>query len=182
MDAEDLTLSTTIQRMVDNPLLTPAEKIEQVRRRPGDPKVGKVEASTNELTRIGALVYIRRRLWRHELAAARFKSEYEALFGLQPGALDMSAIRVDGGRTTTDAKMAHRIDSGARLTGIIQTLGPTDTDRLVAAIVFASPVSERVDKMPGGLPNGRHVVAEVSALLSALDIVAEEYGYMTRAA
>jgi len=177
---EDLNAETIVTRIVDDPYISDAELAEQRRRHPDRAHMlGKVKALSNEVERIGALIYIRRRLAHHEQAAARFKADYEALFGLQPGALDMSSIRVDGGKVTADDKMVNRIHRGRRLVAVIEVLGPVNTNRVVAAIVLASPISERVDQMPSG-PNRRQVVTEVHALLDALDTVAEEYGFKVR--
>jgi hypothetical protein len=43
--------------------------------------IGKVWVEENAITRIGALVFIRRREAHHELAAERFKGLYEARYG-----------------------------------------------------------------------------------------------------
>lgn len=147
----------TEKRMVPDPSMTDAEYWHQFRQeteraerkgRKADHEIGKVEVDENAITRIGALVFIRRRLDHHERAAERFKSSYEALYGAGNPALDPSRVQVDTSPIAHDAGMAARVDRGRELRAVHDHLGKPAFDRLVALLVLCVPAGEGLHWRP----------------------------------
>jgi hypothetical protein len=169
-------------RLVPDPSMTDAEFIHQRAENPTKPNIGKVLVQENTVTRIGALAFIRRRLHHHEIAAQRFKSDYEALFGSGVPALDNARPVVDTSKVAHDSGMASKIDRGAGLRAAMDYLGKDARDRVIACIVLCIPCEDAADILPSGEPNRRHVKREVDALLDALDSLSTFWGCRTRAA
>jgi hypothetical protein len=145
------------KRRVPDPSMTDAEYLYQHRReaeraqregRRPRADLHKIEVESNAITRIGALVFIRRRLDHHERAAERFKSSYEALYGAGNPALDPSRVQVDTSPIAHDAGMAARVDRGRELRAVHDHLGKPAFDRLVALLVLCVPAGEGLHWRP----------------------------------
>lgn len=172
----------TQSRLVPDPSMTDSEYYAQRSANPTKPNIGRVWVEERPVTRIGALAFIRKRLHHHEIAAERFKSDYEALFGSGVPALDNARPVVDRSPVAHDSGMAAKIDRGASLLAAMEFLGPIPRDRIIAAVVLAIPCDDNAAVLPSGEPNRRHVKREVDALLEALDSLSSFWGYRTRAA
>ena len=139
------------KRLVQDPSMTDAEYWHQINReneraerkgRKADREIGKIEVEENAITRLGALVYIRRREAHHEMAAERFKSLYEHMYGCGNPALDPSRVQVDTSPIAHDAGMAGKIDRGRDLASAISRLGKPASDRLIALLVLCIPAGD----------------------------------------
>jgi hypothetical protein len=172
----------TQSRLVPDPMMTDSEYYAQKANNPTKPNIGKVWVEERPVTRIGALAFIRKRLHHHEIAAERFKTDYEALFGSGVPALDNARPVVDRSPIAHDSGMAAKIDRGASLLAAMDFVGPIARDRIIAAVVLAIPCEDAASTLPSGLPNRRHVKREVDALLDALDSLSTFWGYRSRAA
>ena len=141
----------TRSRLVPDPSMSDAEYIHQ-RRKEGDRAqatgtkpnldIGKVWASENIITRLGALAHIRRRQHHHERAAERFKSLYEARYGCGNPGIDPSRIMVDSSPIAHDSGMAAKIDRTRELDDALTALGKPAFDRLVTLLVLCIPAGE----------------------------------------
>lgn len=138
--------------------------------------IGKVWASENTVSRIGALAFIRppKRQDHHERAAERFKSLYEARYGATGGAMDPSRIQVDTSAMAHDSGMASKIDRTAAIKDAEDHLGKPMFNELVRVIVLESPVGEGLTSRPAQ--------RAADNLLDILDILAEFWGAKSRAA
>lgn len=182
----------TNSRLVPDPMMTDAEflhkqGIERERaQRLGvkpDLNVGKAWATENSVTRLGALCFIRppRRQPHHEHAAERFKSMYEALYGVGSPALDASRVVVDTSPIAHDSGMAGKIDRSGQLRAV-EAHDKAMFNRLVALLVLCIPVSEYAPKASSGRTNDRRVKQLVSEALDDLDRLSELWGLQRRAA
>jgi len=163
---------------VDDPMMTTAQLVHE-RAKAGNRLVGRVNVTSNAMTRIGALCYVRRRLGHHEKAAERFKSLYESLYGSGMPAVDAGRIQVDTSIQAHDNGIAGRLDRGVDLDSARRALGPKAFDLLVAIVVLGAPCDHMADVLPSGEPNRRHVARCVDDLLSHLDRLADWWGYKT---
>lgn len=179
-------------RMVPDPSMSDAEFLHQqtLERERADRagtkpnlNVGKVWASENAMTRIGALAFIRppRRQDHHEKAAERFKTGYEAMFGSGTPALDNSRPVVDTSPIAHDSGMAGKIDRGYDMRRLIYglngkppILSQAETDILVATLVLCIPAGRGLSSRPRQ--------RSVDSLLAALDSLSNFWGYKSRAA
>ena len=164
-------------REVDNPLLTDGllysgQKNAHVR----------VTVEENAMTRIGALCFIRKREDHHERAAAEFKSLYEARYGGQGGAMDPSRVQVDTSPIAHDSGMAGKIDRTVKLEMALKAMDKSTKDRLVACLVLGVSCEDQSDTLPSGRANMRQSGKCVEETLAALDWLATQWGYRTRAA
>jgi len=175
-------MGNTTSRLVPDPSMTDAEYYAQRQANPTKPQIGKVWVEENPVTRMGALAFIRKRLHHHEIAAERFKTDYEALFGSGVPALDNARPVVDRSPVAHDSGMAAKIDRGASLLAAMKYLGADGRDRIIACVVLAIPCEDAAARLPSGEPNRRHVKREVDALLDALDSLSTFWGYRSRAA
>lgn len=142
----------------------------------------RVTVEENAMTRIGALVFIRRREKHHERAAEEFKSLYEARYGGQGGAMDPSRVQVDTSPIAHDSGMAGKIDRTVKLEMAIQALPKPSLDRLVACLILGVTCEDQSDTMPSGKANMRQAGRCVDETLDALDTLSTIWGYRTRAA
>lgn len=159
-------------RSVDDPMETTAQLVAKRAKKPGDPRVGKIDVMGNAMTRIGALCFVRRRLKHHDRAAERFKSLYEGLYGSGMPAVDAGRISVDNSITAHDGGIAGRLDRGAALGFAIDMLGKPAADLVVAVVVLGVTCSS-LASLPGWRAR-EHVVDE---LLAALDRLSDKWGY-----
>jgi hypothetical protein len=138
--------------------------------------IGRVWASENAMSRIGALCFIRppRRQDHHERAAEQFKSLYEARYGLAGGSMDPSRVQVDRSPIAHDSGMAAKIDRTSAIKDAETYLGHDDFNELVRVIVLESPVGEGLTSRPAQRAAER--------LLHILDLLAELWGAKSRAA
>jgi hypothetical protein len=164
-------------RKVDDPSMSDSEYLYQRAKRPENPDIGKVWATENALTRIGALCYVRRRERHHEKAAEVFKAMYEALYGCGSPAMDASRVQVDTSPIAHDSGMAAKIDRGWRIAEAIKFLGEERANRIIACVVLCIKCEDGADVMPSGERNRRQVMREVTGLLSALDMLAGHWGF-----
>lgn len=168
-------------RRVPDPMLTDAEYYHKRGQRPHDPNVGKAWVTENAIERIGALCFIRppRRQPHHEEAAHRFKSMYEALYGVGSPALDASRVVVDTSPIAHDSGMAGKIDRSGQLRAV-EAHDKAMFNRLVALLVLCIPVSEYAPKASSGRTNDRRVKQLVSEALDDLDRLSELWGLQRR--
>lgn len=125
--------------------------------------IGKVWVEENAITRIGALVFIRRREAHHELAAERFKSLYEARYGAGNPSMDPGRIQVDTSPIAHDSGMAAKLDNTWQLDVARATMGKEAFDRLVALLVLEIPVGNGLTSRPRQRSIDR-VLADLDAL------------------
>jgi hypothetical protein len=167
-------------RIIDDPMMSDAELIHQ--RSKGNRHAGKIGATGNAMTRIGALCYIKHRLRHHEMAAEWFKGAYEAIYGggMAP-AIDPGRIQVDTTITAHDGGMAARLDGARSLQEVFGLIGNAARDRIIACIVLGIPAGSDAPQLPNGDVNQRRRKAAVVALLGDLDFVAELRGWKAAA-
>lgn len=170
-------MSVIQNRLVPDPAMSDAEYYHQRSVNPGRPNIGRVYVSSNELTRIGALVYIRRRLHHHEMAAERFRNLYEARYGLGVPAMDASREPVDRSPVAHDSGMAAKLDRTRAIESAIDHLGMDAANRIIACVVLCRPCGHMT--YDSGW-RARHL--SVDALLEALEALSEFWGYSQRAA
>lgn len=163
------------QREVDNPLITDGLAYSGQRN-----AHLRVMVDENAITRIGALVFIRRRQKHHEEAAEDFKARYEALFGSGVPALDNSRPVVDRSPIAHDSGMAAKIDRGHKVLEVMKMLGKANTNVLVDMLILETPCSEYADMMPSGQRNQRQIRAMEDERLAVLDALSELWGYASR--
>jgi hypothetical protein len=164
-------------REVDNPLLTDGLAYSGQRN-----AHLRVSVEENAMTRIGALCFIRKREDHHERAAAEFKSLYEARYGGQGGAMDPSRVQVDTSPIAHDAGMAGKIDRTIKLEVALKAMDKLTKDRLVACLILGVSCEDQSATLPSGRANRRHSSRCVEETLAALDWLATQWGYRTRAA
>lgn len=164
----------TQNRLVPDPSMTDSEFYAQRAANPTKPQLGKVWVEENAMTRIGALVFIRRRLRHHEEAAERFKNLYEARYGSGNPAMDPSRVQVDTSPIAHDSGMAGKIDRTWQIKDAEDKLGKSSFDRLVACIVLCIPAGEGLSSRPRQ--------RNVDQLLDDLDSLSTLWGYRSRAA
>lgn len=172
-------------RVVDNPMLTDGLKYAPpaaTKPRKGSvvftterPKqqLTRITVEENAMTRIGALCFIRRRQAHHEAAAERFKSMYEAFYGIGNPAMDPSRVQVDTSPIAHDSGMAGRIDNARKLNDLERSHGHL-FNRLVALLVLCVPAGEGQTSRPRQ--------RSVDQALADLDHLAELWGAKQRAA
>jgi len=160
-------------RYVDNPLYTAG--LATYHAETGQPERRQIQATSNPMSRIGALCYIRARQPHQELAGQEFKTLYEARYGSGGGAVDASRVQVDTSHSNgNDAGMASRIDRTRKLYDAESGLGKARYNRLVALLVLCAPAGEGLHWR-----DRKDAVAEV---LLDLDRLAAVWGYMSRSA
>lgn len=164
-------------REVDNPLYT--EGLATYHAETGRLEQRKTTVTSNAMTRIGALCFIRpapkgSRMPHHERAAEWFKSTYEACYGSGAPAVDPSKEPVDTSLTAHDAGMAEAIDRARELRDVETSLGKPRYDRLVALLVLGIPAGE-------GL-HWRLRKEAVAQVLADLDQLAQARNFMAEAA
>lgn len=164
-------------REVDNPLLTDGLAYSGQRN-----AHMRVTVEENAMTRIGALVFIRKREDHHERAAAEFKSLYEARYGGQGGAMDPSRVQVDTSPIAHDSGMAAKIDRTVKLEMAMKAMDKDSLDRLVACLILGVTCEDQSDTLPSGKANMRQSGRCVDETLAALDALSTMWGYRTRAA
>lgn len=164
-----------VARQVDNPMLTDGLAYSGQRN-----AHMRVTVEENAMTRIGALVFIRKREDYHERAAEEFKSLYEARYGGQGGAMDPGRVQVDTSPIAHDSGMAAKIDRTTKIKIAEDALGKVSFNRLVACVVLGIPFSEMAPVSPTGRPNDRFVAKHASMLLEDLEALAELWGYASR--
>jgi hypothetical protein len=195
------TLTAEIKRMIDNPFEADGEFYHQ---RLSDPTyAGKHEVTSNELTRIGALCFIpkfdpRKHDHRvhhphlcyphHEHSAARFKNEYEALYGSVSPAVDPAREPVQSSPTAHDNGMAARIDRADSIRMVLfgsqkppsaPVLDAEGRDLLISAICFGDASEKMVDKLPSGKANWRKAQARSRRVLFWLAVLSRWWGYVS---
>jgi hypothetical protein len=180
-----------VNRKVENPMLTPAQhqevwesevrKAERSHRIP-DVDVTKIWAEENALSRLGALCFIRRRERHHEQAAERFKWLYEARYGAGVPAMDASRVKVDSSPIAHDSGMASKIDRTNTIKYAENALPKDAFDRIVALLILCVPAGEDAPLLPSGKANQRHVKAAVELALADLDMLADHWGMLPKAA
>jgi len=153
-------------RKIADPLLTDAEYYYRRGQRPDDLTIGRVWATENAMTRIGALCFIRHRRQHHDMAAERFKNLYEGLYGSGMPAVDAGRIQVDTSKMAHDAGMAAKLDHGAELHYARQHLDKAAFDRLVALLVLGIPAGNGLSSRPR-----LRAVARVLADLDVLSVI-----------
>lgn len=178
-------------RLVPDPSMTDAEFLFQkareldranaARSKP-NLNLGKVRADENAMTRIGALVFIRKREDYHERAAEEFKSLYEARYGGQGGVMDPGRVQVDTSPIAHDSGMAAKIDRTVKLEMAIKAMDKHSLNRLVACLILGVSCEDQSDTLPSGRANQRQSGKCVEETLAALDHLATMWGYRTRAA
>lgn len=177
-------MGATTNRLIPDPSMTDSEYIhqhnlERERAQKAGVKpnldVGKVWAEERSITRLGALCYIRppRRQPHHEAAAERFKSMYEARYGIGNPAIDAGRPIVDNSPIAHDSGMAAKIDRTWRLKQA-EDHDKAMFDRLVALLVLEVPA--------GDGQHWRHRSASVDQVLADLDCLAAIWGFGRRAA
>jgi len=144
-------------RLVPDPSMTDSEYLHQKNREHDraeaageEPRltIGKVWVQENAITRIGALVFIRRREPHHELAAERFKGLYEARYGAGNPSMDPGRIQVDTSPIAHDSGMAGKLDRTWQLDLAKNEMGKEAFDRLVAVLVLEIPAGEGMSSRP----------------------------------
>lgn len=144
-------------RLVPDPSMTDSEYLHQknLERERAEAKgteprltIGKVWVEENAITRIGALVFIRRREAHHELAAERFKGLYEARYGAGNPIMDPGRIQVDTSPVAHDSGMAAKLDRTWQLDLAKSEMGKEAFDRLVAVLVLEIPAGEGQTSRP----------------------------------
>lgn len=179
----ETTSAVIAERLVPDPMMTDAEFIHQRRlehdraeRQGRKPRldVGKITATENAMTRIGALCFIRRRHPHQERAAEEFKSLYEARYGCGTPALDASREPVDRSIIAHDSGMASKLDRTRRLAKAEAGLSKDAFDRLVALLVLCVPAGD-------GL-HWRSRRSAVDQVLADLDDLSSLWGLARRAA
>jgi len=158
-------------RIVDDPMMSDAELAHQRRRHPGR-VVGKIGATGNAMTRIGALCHVRNRQPHHERAAEWFKAAYEALYGSGMPAVDAGRVQVDHSISAGDGGMARRIDAAFYLREVMAELGKRKADIVISVVVLGVPVRELADHW-----RERRVMG--GDLLASLDEVARLRGWLS---
>ena len=142
----------------------------------------RVTVEENAMTRIGALVFIRKREDYHERAAEEFKSLYEARYGGQGGAMDPGRVQVDTSPIAHDSGMAAKIDRTVKLEMAIKAMDKPALNRLIACLILGVSCEDQVPTLPSGRANQRQSGKCVEETLAALDHLATMWGYRTRAA
>ena len=163
-------------RLVPDPSMSDAEYLHQQARHPGRPNIGKVYVKENALTRLGGLAHIRQRQHHHEMAAERFKSLYEARYGVAAPGLDPSRVRVDASPRGHDSGMAARLDRTATLEQAMAQLGKAAADRLVALLVLGVAAGD----LPRAGTGWRARKASVETVLEDLERLAVFWGFRMR--
>lgn len=162
-------------REVDNPSLTDGLAYSEQRN-----AHLKVTVTENAMTRIGALCFVRRRQPHHEMAAERFKSLYEARYGVGNPALDASRVIVDTSPVAHDSGMAAKLDRTADVERAIDYLN--GAERVISCVVLGVPCGDSAPVSKSGRKNDRYVAREVEALLSDLDSLSTLWGLARRVA
>lgn len=163
-------LSTLETRDVDNPEYT-AGLYDYHRESRGTASPYQ-RVTSNAMTRIGALCFIRRREPHHEAAAAEFKGLYESCFGSGTPASNPEREPVDTSFVASDAGMVEMVERAHKLRRAETALTKPRYDRLVALLVLCVPAGE-------GL-HWRDRKDAISEVLLDLDSLAAVWGYMGR--
>lgn len=174
----------TVKRLVDDPLITPAE-LEARRRRlleRGSPRregvtpPGKIEVDVKLSTLIGGLARIEDRTEEQTLAAARYRGLFERSQLGGARAIDYSDVRVDSSSGSLNLVFEIGEDARREYRRAVQRLGMIRSS-LVENVVCHDMSMRRVARVlehgDGGAAQGR-VRAE---LLSAVDVLVDLFGF-----
>lgn len=170
----------TVQtRLLDNPLISRAEKLAQLDKRPNDPKVGKEYVDVNLQTRLGGYSRFKNRTAVREETAAKFLAYYER--GMIGGGTDYTIKEpVDSSGVSPELNLIKGQDA-RKLMIEAQMILQYRYDFLEWVIVRGETTTELAKRYPR-MFTGKEKTARMKAadaIQEALDILAEKWGMVT---
>jgi len=169
------------RRLVDNPLLTPATYLDELRRaaEQGDRRSfepGKIEAAVNLQTLIGGFARVRNRTEAQTRAAARYRSIYERAQLGGSRVVDYAAAKVDTSGPAESAVLEIGEQARREYRELAKLLG-MDRSRLLEQVVCHDMSIRDVAVTRGLRDSGAGRALIVRLLKDAIDVIAEHFGY-----